>query len=140
MAAAKLSSRTMYIAVGVLLVAVLVGVYIMRSPLGFQDASGSLVQGFASGADSFTMYYADWCPHCKAVKPQFSNYAAAGAKDINGKPVFIKMVEEQQIDKSKSLPIDGYPTFLLEKADGTVKVYEGERTADGWTSFLKQNV
>jgi thiol-disulfide isomerase/thioredoxin len=23
------------------------------------------------GTNSFTLYYAEWCPHCKAVKPVF---------------------------------------------------------------------
>jgi thiol-disulfide isomerase/thioredoxin len=135
-----LSTRTGMLAVGVLLAAVLIGLFVLRAPVGFLDASGVSIQGFAGGADSFTMYYADWCPHCKAVKPQFSNFAAKGAIDIKGKPVFVKMVEEQQIDKSKNLPIDGYPTFLLEKADGSKLVYEGERTAEGWKAFLEKNV
>lgn len=132
------STRTGMIAVGVLIAAVLIGLYVVRMPVGFRDASGA--EGFAAGADTFTMYYADWCPHCKAVKPQFSNFAAKGAIDIKGKPVFIKMVEEQQIDKSKNLPIDGYPTFLLEKADGSNVVYEGERNAEGWKAFIEKNI
>lgn len=105
---------------------------------GFTDASGA--EGFKAGADTFTMYYAEWCPHCKAVKPQFSNFASAGAKDVNGKPVFVRMVEEKEIDPKNAPKIDGYPTFLLEKADGSKVTYEGERTADGWMQFLKQNV
>lgn len=133
-----LSTRTGLIAIGVLIAAVLIGLFVLRKPVGFRDASGA--EGFAGGTDTFTMYYADWCPHCKAVKPQFSNFAAKGAIDINGKPVFIKMVEEQQIDKSKNVPIDGYPTFILEKADGSNVVYEGERNAEGWKAFLEKNV
>lgn len=104
----------------------------------FKDASGA--EGFAAGADTFTMYYAEWCPHCKTVKPQFSNFAAGGAKNINGKPVFIRMVEEKEIDTAKAPKIDGYPTFVLEKAGGSSVTYEGERTVDGWTQFLTQNL
>jgi hypothetical protein len=49
-------------------------------------------------------------------------------------------VEEKEIDSSKAPKIDGYPTFVLEKASGATVTYEGDRTADGWTQFLTQNL
>jgi thiol-disulfide isomerase/thioredoxin len=107
----------------------------------FLGRRGEGFQGEAPpSANVFTMYYADWCPHCKDVKPLFSSYAGSGVRTVNEKPVFIKMVEEKQIDKSKDPAVDGFPTFLLKKEDGTTVPYEGERTEAGWEGFLKANV
>jgi thiol-disulfide isomerase/thioredoxin len=98
-------------------------------------------EGFQSGANSFTMYYADWCPHCKAVKPAFSDFASGGSIQVKGQPVFLKMVEaEQNPEEAKGKPVRGYPTFLLEKADGSFKEFDGDRTAAGWKSFLEANL
>ena len=33
----------------------------------------SRYEGFSSG-NTFTLYYADWCPHCKTVKPAFESW------------------------------------------------------------------
>jgi thiol-disulfide isomerase/thioredoxin len=98
-------------------------------------------EGFASGADTFTLYYADWCPHCKAVKPIYSEWASAKTMQINGKTVFLDMVEvDTNPEKVKGKPVKGYPTFLLEKADGTFVEFDGERTPAGWKSWLEANL
>jgi len=135
MAAVKLSLKTLIYALAAIVV--LFAIYYIGILVG--GASG---EGFASGDGQtrFTMYYADWCPHCKTVKKPFSDFAGQGAKNINGKPVFLSMVEEKDIDKANGPKIDGYPTFILQKADGTTMTYEGERTPQGWESFLKQTV
>lgn len=100
------------------------------------------LEGFesGSGADKFVMYYADWCPHCKTVKPVFKEWSKKGSIQINGKTVFLDMVEEKEKEKAAGKPVRGYPTFLLEKADGTIKEYEGERGPSGWESWLKKNL
>jgi thiol-disulfide isomerase/thioredoxin len=135
MAAVKLSNKTMmYALAGIVALVVLYYAFTL-----VRGASG---EGFASGdgKTTFTMYYADWCPHCKTVKKPFSDFAGQGAKNINGKPIFISMIEEKEVDKANAPKIDGYPTFILQKSDGTSMTYEGERTVDGWESFLKEMV
>lgn len=97
-------------------------------------------EGFESGVDKFVMYYADWCPHCKTVKPIFKDWSKKGSIQINGKPVFLEMVEEKEKEKAAGKPVRGYPTFLLEKADGKIKEYEGERGPAGWEGWLKKNM
>jgi len=69
-------------------------------------AKGS-VQGFVGGfgdagappVASFTMYYADWCPHCKTVKPEFEAFSKNGIVTVNGKNIAVALVEES--DKAK---------------------------------------
>jgi thiol-disulfide isomerase/thioredoxin len=97
-------------------------------------------EGFASGTDKFVMYYADWCPHCQTVKPKFKDWSKKGSVQINGKTVFVEMVEEKEKDKLAGKPVRGYPTFLLEKANGEFKEFEGERSPSGWEKWLQSNL
>ena len=87
------------------------------------------------------MYYADWCPHCKTIKPVFREYSKSGVVTINEKQVFLSMVEvEQEPEKAKGKTIKGYPTLLLEKSNGETVEFDGERTPEGYAKFLEQNV
>jgi thiol-disulfide isomerase/thioredoxin len=85
------------------------------------------------------MYYVDWCPHCKAVKPLFTDFMGSGTVQVNGKPVKCAMVNaETNPDAVKGLNIKGYPSFLLNK-DGKLIEFNGQRNADGFMSFLNEN-
>lgn len=99
----------------------------------------SRTEGFDSGANTFTLYYADWCPHCKTVKPVFADWSKNGSVQVKGQTVFTTMVEEASI-KDKSVPVKGYPTMLLKKADGSYVEFSGDRSPQGWESWLAQNV
>ncbi len=94
--------------------------------------------GFQS-APTFTLYYADWCPHCKTIKPVFEEWSKKGSVVVGGKTIFVEMVEaDKNADKLKGKPVKGYPTFLLE-TNGAFKEFDGDRTAAGWESWLSQN-
>ncbi len=96
-------------------------------------------EGFAGGADapSFTLYYADWCPHCKEVAPQFKEWAKNGTVNVGGKTVFVKAVEEKQIPSDMKDKVKGFPTFIFSKGGSTVE-YSGTRDPTGWEAFIKQ--
>jgi thiol-disulfide isomerase/thioredoxin len=98
---------------------------------GFGDAG-------APPVGSFTMYYADWCPHCQTVKPDFKDFSKAGVVTVNGRNVAVKMVEESEKDKIAGKPIKGFPTFLFESAQGQTVEYSGPRTRDSWMDFLAE--
>ena len=96
-------------------------------------------EGFADGANTFTLYYADWCPHCKTVKPVFADWSKKGSVTINGQQVKTTMVEESS-NTDKSAPVKGYPTMLLKKSDGSYVEFSGDRSPSGWESWLSQNI
>jgi thiol-disulfide isomerase/thioredoxin len=126
----KTSTRNLFIII--LLVSVMVLMYIR-----YLHPDGSA--GFEN-APTFTMYYADWCPHCKSIKPEFKKWSSAGSVNVGGKTVFIDMVEaDSSPEKMKGKPVKGYPTFLLEK-DGQFTEFDGERTPKGWESWLASNL
>ena len=104
---------------------------------GFQSGS-------ASGVDTFTLFYADWCPHCKDVKPIFKSWGAdKGSVQVNGKTVFVKMVESSEPNAKEQMEaagVKGFPSIMFFKADGKKMEYQGDRSPSGWESFLKENV
>jgi len=99
-------------------------------------------EGFSGGGtDTFTLYYADWCPHCKTVKPIFQEWSAQKSLAVKSKTVFLQMVEaDAQPDVVAKNNVKGFPTFMLQRADGSTKEFNGERTPDGWKSWLEANL
>ena len=101
--------------------------------------NGELVQGFVGSSDTFTMYYVEWCPHCKTAKPIFKDFMGNGSVQANGKTVKCVMVDaEKEPDAVKGLNVKGYPSFILNKGGNNIE-FNGPRTAEGFTAFLKEN-
>jgi thiol-disulfide isomerase/thioredoxin len=106
------------------------------------------VQGFIGGfgnagappVGSFIMYYADWCPHCKTIKPEFADFSKRGVVTVNGKNVAVAMIEESEKKKMAGKNVKGFPTFLYETAAGETVEYSGPRTRDAWMDFLGKTV
>ena len=122
-----------------LILILLVGVSILMLIRYIHPDGTAGFEGFES-APSFTMYYADWCPHCKTLKPVFKDWASKGSVVVGGKTVFVDMVEvDTNPEKVKGKPVKGYPTILLEK-DGQFTEFDGDRTPSGWETWLAKNL
>ena len=103
---------------------------------GFQNQSGP-----APAMNTFTMYYADWCPHCQTVKPEFTEFSNRGTIEVGGKKCQIMLVDAaKNPEAAKGKPVKGFPTFLLETTDGKILEYQGERNTDGWLAFINQKM
>lgn len=85
-----------------------------------------------SSPNRVVLYYADWCGHCKAFKPEFDRAAETARKE--GLDVeFVRV----NADKQGGTPcltykgVSGFPTVLIERAGTSppYEVYGGERTA-----------
>ena len=100
-------------------------------------------QGFQSGSGdyTFTMFYADWCGHCKTAKPGFEELSKKGPMTVNGKKCVIRLVSpEKEPEKAKGKPIKGFPTFLMETPGGDTVEYRGERNTDGYLKFINETL
>lgn len=121
------------------LIAVIIGLlvllrFIQRSKEGFQN-------DIAGAADTFTMYYADWCPHCKAVKPAFQEWSKNGFVTAAGKNVKVRMVEQgENPEEVAAKGIKGFPTFVLMTSDGKSVEFQGDRTPEGYLKFLEEQL
>ncbi len=83
-----------------------------------------------------TLYYANWCGHCKTFKPVWNSL----------KPYFDKyniqyqeFEEEVNNDIIKNNKIEGFPTIVIEK-NGVKYDYNGERSVDGLIRELIPNI
>jgi len=94
---------------------------------------GKTVSGFED-SQTFTLYYASWCPHCKDVKPVFEQWmkSKGGSMQANGKTVKLALVEES--DMPANANVKGFPTIKLNE-----KEYSGARTPDAWEAWLNTN-
>jgi len=130
-----MSGTWRYILLAVVVVAILLSLYFytMGIKLGFP-----LKQGFQSGGkNTFTMYYADWCGHCQSAKPGFAEFMNKGPLNLGGASCEIRMISpEKNPEAVQGKTLKGYPTFLLETTDGNTVEYTGDRSVDGYMSFL----
>ena len=102
--------------------------------------SGNLhpYENFSSDS-TFYMFGVDWCPHCVSTKPAFE--ALGPTQTIGGKTVNVVLVNpEAEPEKAKGFQISGYPTLILQKADGSQIPYSGARTTAGFLQFLQSSV
>ena len=105
---------------------------------GFETYSGP---DTSNAKSSFIMYYADWCPHCQKIKPEFKQFMGNGTMNVNGTNVRLDMVQpEKEPEKAAGVDVKGYPTFLYSDASGKVVEYNGPRTPDGFMAFLKEKI
>ena len=104
--------------------------------------SSSQRQGFQNpDQNTFTMYYAEWCGHCKKVKPEFEKFIKSGPITVNGKSCNIRMISpEENPEAAAGKPIRGFPTFLMETTDGQVVEYKGERSTKGFLDFINKSL
>ena len=103
---------------------------------GFADAK---VAGNSSGGSpyTFTLYYADWCPHCHSAKPAFEKLGSI--QTIGGKQVQMHVIEEKQIPDS--VKVSGYPTIRLMGPGGDlIEEYSGDRTTPALQAFLDKKL
>jgi thiol-disulfide isomerase/thioredoxin len=132
----KKSLLGLILVIGFVLVLLAVsGVGVTYSGEGFANSYGE-----TNDRGTFTMYYADWCPHCKTAKPMFKDFMGTGIIQVNGQPIKIRMVEEKEIKKGVDPEVRGYPSFLYSDAAGKVVEFEGPRTPDGFMKFLETEI
>lgn len=82
---------------------------------------------------SFTLYYVDWCPHCKSIKPDWEKLE----KDKELKHININKVnceENEEIVQEKN--IEGFPTILLNN-NGKEEAYNGGREYADFKKYLQ---
>lgn len=87
---------------------------------------------------TFYMFGVDWCPHCVSTKPEFEKLGST--QTIGGKTIQCVYVNpEKNPEATKGFEIDGYPTLVLQKSDGSQMKYSGPRSYDGFLQFLSTN-
>lgn len=112
----------------------------MLGPGGTRQMYGSeSLEQFANAGATFYMFGVDWCPHCQTAKPEFEKLGTT--KTIDGQTVSMVYVNpEKEPQKKAGFDIQGYPTLILQTADGSKVPYKGPRTAAGFEQFLQASL
>jgi thiol-disulfide isomerase/thioredoxin len=88
----------------------------------------------------FVLFFVEWCPHCKTVKPEWSKLMKLNNTKINGKNVKIQAAnaEGSQVEKeaARDNNVEGYPTIKLI-SQSQVLDYNGTRKAPEMEQFIK---
>jgi len=82
---------------------------------------------------SLVMFYAPWCGHCKTLMPVWDQLAE---KFIDSDVVVGKI--DATVNEVEGVPpVNSFPTIKLFMKDGTQAEYNGERTVEGISKFIK---
>jgi len=80
---------------------------------------------------SLIMWYAPWCGHCKNMMPVWNEMGEKFEDFLVGKI-------DATVNEVPGLPaVHTFPTIKLYRTDGTEAEYNGERTVEGLSKFLK---
>jgi len=96
---------------------------------GFKPAAG--------GKSQCVLYYAMWCGYSRAFLPEwekFERYAATNLPNMELKRVRCEDGLEAECNQKG---VEGYPTVILYKSDGTEVPFRGDRTLEGLINFCK---
>ena len=85
--------------------------------------------GTGKSQKSLTLYYADWCPHCHDMMPEWNKLGKLH------KGIKIEKFEQKQT----KVKVDGFPTIVFR--DGKkVETYNGERSKKAIVNYLKNKL
>lgn len=137
-----LRNRWAYFLLGVLFVCLGISMYMksMRR-VRFHEQSNKYHEAFENSVPAkLKIFYAEWCGHCKKFKPVYETELPKLIEEhkINCKVEPIDAEENKEI--ADVYGVSGYPTVILELADGTKIPYEGPRKATPIIEFLKSNI
>ena len=111
-----------------------------------QIKSANVLENCFDNSDSFFLFiYANWCGHCKDMKPDMEKFK----KEVSGKSnnVFIGCIEETDVKKDPKInevltkykiEPKGYPTIVYGKKNEPPKELKGERDLNNFNSIFKE--
>jgi len=85
------------------------------------------------------LYYAMWCGYSRQFLPEwekFEQYATENLKNINIEKINCEG-DNESICNKKGVP--GFPYIVLEKSDGKILPFDGDRTVEELVKFLQNN-
>ena len=124
---------TLIFLLAVLLVLYLLYINFLKE--GFESKPAELDEQIASGK-KVVLFYADWCGHCKKIKPVWDEAAKEVNKDEK-KMIKVNCGEGTKEEKAimDKYDIDGYPTIIIFQ-DGKPSKYEGNRNKEDFLGLF----
>jgi thiol-disulfide isomerase/thioredoxin len=92
----------------------------------------------SQGETVVALFYADWCPHCVAFKPDFlkakSDMSGSQHKGKSLRLELVDCVENKTIASENS--VSGFPTVKIFTDDNKSTEYSGERSYEGLKEYF----
>jgi len=86
--------------------------------------------------DWIVLYYAEWCGHCQAMKPEWDKFKTIAPKSLN-----VAQIESSNIPALKEDPeVQGYPTIKMYNNSKIVGEFDKERTHQKMLDFVKSHI
>ncbi len=93
------------------------------------------MERFEESTPKLVFLYMNGCSWCEKFAPEWAKMETKYANVLS-----LHKFERSDPDAKKySEHVAGYPTLLLEKKDGKIVKFAGQRTVEGIESFLKEN-
>ena len=104
----------------------------VESPKDASNLSNLLKDG-----NWMVLYYAEWCGHCKTMKPEWQKVVNKMSKSNT---VNVAEVESEHIGELAHKPkVDGFPSIKMYNKGSEVSNFEDERVADKIEKFANDN-
>ena len=126
------------------LAVILVALYMLHrnflSKEGFESTPASFEEDLTQGDNKkLVMFYAEWCPHCQKIKPQWDE--AAEVMNAEGENRMMKVNCGGSSDEEKQIMqkygIDGYPTIAVFEKGEKVSIFTEGRSKESFLGFFK---
>ena len=116
-----------------IILAVLYFVYNKFLKEGFtNEITSDDVEDHVKSGTKLVLFYADWCGHCKKIKPVWEE-TANEVNEPELKMIKVNCGEGTPADQKimKKYSIDGYPT-IIKFVNGKAQLYQGERNVESF--------
>lgn len=124
---------------GVLLALYMIRKHVLKGVEGFESSVGDFDKDVSGSDKKLVMFYADWCPHCKTLKPKWEKAASEMNTEKSVKMISINAgngTEEEKALMSK-YSVEGYPTILVFENGEKKEEYKGERETKAFKMFFQ---
>jgi protein disulfide-isomerase A1 len=101
-------------------------------PLGI----GNFTEVLGNKEFALVEFYAPWCPHCKALDPEYTKLAEELKDQQNLQITKLDCDAEGNKEIAERLEVQGFPTLKLFKDGEVFREYDGERTAEDLKRWL----
>ena len=131
------------VAISILLYIVLY--YLRTTPNGVTNTNKEVTTTDGSKAGELTLFFATWCPACKAIKPEWEHFRNDYSnRKINGVVLLIREVDCSQPDPEtedimNQYNIAGFPTVKL-KYNGKITELQQKPTYDNLVTFVNSSL
>ena len=90
------------------------------------------IEDHVKSGTKLVLFYADWCGHCKKIKPVWEE-TANKVNEPELKMIMVNCGEGTPADQKimKKYSIDGYPT-IIKFVNGKPQLYQGERDVESF--------